>query len=520
MPNNRVVGVKKSRFQAVPTIPSTATFDFVSAGQNLKVTFENLLLNLGVTGTLQQEGDPLGVPVLDPQGSINGIRNLEQGFGITLNLSPQNGIEIATGFTFDEVGAVLVTDPVSPTPVFRSIEAGDGINVAEDGQQIVITATQEVISTKTVFVNELSDLPSPVLDEINLDDNTNYFFSNDVNLGVNRLIWGENTVISSANAALITLTYTGTGVMHTLGSGTNTIQNIKFVAASGTCFNSVLGGTVSGRNFVVEADIFGTFTDVPVFLMRNFNATCTTNGALFSGPSNGTLNFSFFIMNISAGTTIDLGTALFDSIRISTCEDFSNNSFFLSGLAASGNINAGGLAIVASVNANGSATPLSGISEDDSLYTYIGNNKIKDTIRSALAHVTGGATTTVIGATGVPQLLLATYIMDIASGWTVDATGRITNDQDKAQRASLTASISALRTGGGGGADNFTFFFNVDGTTILDTGVQKGLENTDTQNTTLVWEADIDPGSFIEIWVQRDQGANNVIGQDIKFRVS
>jgi hypothetical protein len=56
MANNRVVGVKKSQFGGGTVVSGSATFDYVENNKNIKITFEDLINNFGVTGTLEQGG--------------------------------------------------------------------------------------------------------------------------------------------------------------------------------------------------------------------------------------------------------------------------------------------------------------------------------------------------------------------------------------------------------------------------------------------------------------------------------
>ena len=97
------MGLKKSKFVADTTIPSTGTLDFVANGQNLKITKENFLTDLGVTGTISQTGPVTAVPVLDISSTPDfKVRNLVANGGLTISIGPENGILIAStaGDTF------------------------------------------------------------------------------------------------------------------------------------------------------------------------------------------------------------------------------------------------------------------------------------------------------------------------------------------------------------------------------------------------------------------------------------
>ena len=93
---NRVHGVKKSAFldSGATAISDSATFDYVDQGVNKKISFAELLKQLGTTGALEQVGDPTCTPVLDDQGAIKGIRNIAGGAGIDIGLDGTGCIQV------------------------------------------------------------------------------------------------------------------------------------------------------------------------------------------------------------------------------------------------------------------------------------------------------------------------------------------------------------------------------------------------------------------------------------------
>lgn len=145
----RGYGVKQSQFIEQTSILAGSSFGFFADGYNYQITYNNFLNGLGVTGTIAQVGDITGVPVLDIQGPNNFIRNLEQGSGISLSLSAEDGIEIAHNFTIDSVGEPIVQNGGAASPTFVSIEGGAGIAVATTGTRVVISST-ETLSFATI----------------------------------------------------------------------------------------------------------------------------------------------------------------------------------------------------------------------------------------------------------------------------------------------------------------------------------------------------------------------------------
>lgn len=145
----RSYGVRQSEFVVQTSILAGSSFGFFNNGYNYQITYANFLNGLGVTGTISQVGDVTGVPVLDISGVNNYIRNLEEGSGISLNLSAEDGIEISHNFTIDSVGEPIVQNGGAASPTFVSIEGGAGIAVDTTGTRVVISST-ETLSFATI----------------------------------------------------------------------------------------------------------------------------------------------------------------------------------------------------------------------------------------------------------------------------------------------------------------------------------------------------------------------------------
>jgi hypothetical protein len=139
---DRSYGVRQSQFIEETSVPAGSSLGFFNNGYNYQITYANFLSGLGVTGSIDQDGDPAGVPVLDIQGTVNYIRNLEAGAGVSINVSAQNGIEIEHNFTVDTTGEPLMQDIGDPSPTLVSLVAGTGINIVTSGSTIEISSTE------------------------------------------------------------------------------------------------------------------------------------------------------------------------------------------------------------------------------------------------------------------------------------------------------------------------------------------------------------------------------------------
>lgn len=134
-------GRKKSKFPALDAIPDGATLDFVSGSTNYKISKANFLTAMGATGTLVPDGSATRIDVLQASGSVYTIRGLEDGNGITVSVSPENGITIDLNLTQEGSFTALVDSFSVASPTFASLKAGTGISIAKASNIITISAT-------------------------------------------------------------------------------------------------------------------------------------------------------------------------------------------------------------------------------------------------------------------------------------------------------------------------------------------------------------------------------------------
>ena len=123
-------GRKKSEFIQQGTVLANSYLDYVVNGTNYKISYDNFVANLGVTGSIVQDGAVTGAPVLDVDGSVNRIRNLEGGSGINVNVSPENGVIVSHNLTASADGLPILLNTTAASPTIASIVAGSGISIA------------------------------------------------------------------------------------------------------------------------------------------------------------------------------------------------------------------------------------------------------------------------------------------------------------------------------------------------------------------------------------------------------
>jgi hypothetical protein len=504
-------------------IPSGSTLDFVISGVNYKILDTDFYAALGVTGSIVQDGVVTGTPILDVAGSVNNIRNLENGPGVKASVSAENGATIEHNFEQDTVGAPVLINPEALIPAIASIEAGDGIAVTSIDNHIEISVSGVPVSTKTVVVNELSDLPSPDVGVITLADETEYLFTNDVDVGVNTFLMGDGTVISGADSSVITLTYTGSGTMFA-ATTTCRVDSITLSCASGTLFNAV---AATGQEVfqmidmtVSSCDEIGTVDGYGAIQINNVAfSDITTDGLLFNGTI-GAFVGQTIIGVINAGTLFDLGTSVIGgfSLESSLFSLVGGGTVLLDGLVDSGNIATGGLGTVINNRIQGAGTPLNNIISSDDLWDFQINDDIQDTRTDAIISLTGNLTETVITTIDTPVLVAGTWdASQVASQFTVDANGRATFTGTKDTRLPITASSSVAMASGG--TKSIHVYIAINGTEVSESGGQNDV-STISGRTTVIWQHTFSPGDFVELFVENNTDTTNIIVSDSVLRVN
>jgi len=142
-------GRKKSEFIQQGTVLANSYLDYVVNGTNYKISYDNFVANLGVTGSIIQTGAVTGAPVLDVDGSVNKIRTIENGSGVLANVSAENGIKLSHNFVNDGTGTPLFLSTTADQPVFASLVAGNGI---------ALTSTDNYITIDQVGVAEYANV--------------------------------------------------------------------------------------------------------------------------------------------------------------------------------------------------------------------------------------------------------------------------------------------------------------------------------------------------------------------------
>jgi hypothetical protein len=531
MAHNNSRGRKKSNFPASPTTLAGANLDFFVQGVNYKITYENFIAGLGVTGTLEQEGNVLGTPVLDIQGTVNNIRNLENGAGVKASVSPEGGITLEHNFTADNSGLPILANPALASPTIRSLIAGDGITVTKDsGNEAIVVGLGEPVATKTISVNTISDFPAAVGGVITLEPETDYFITNDITTD-KRFIFGDATQIRSVGTETIALSYTGSGDMFTGIDVSFRIAGIALSCPTGTLLNvtDTVGNEKKNNVFldtvtVRECDKAGVLTSLfALYIHASEFTKVNSNGFEFLGGAQGFgyIDVQWVDHTIEAGAMYDLGTAVFDGVSINNHINFLNgSSSFVSGLTGSANIAANSIGTITLGRFEGTGTPLNNITSEDSSWDMQLNEGIANTRPDALLTLRGNSTQTSINV-NTPVKVVGTWVTERSSQFDVDSTGTSIYRASKPS-GGIPITISGNVRVVSGQPDDIVVYLAINGSEIINSGAPTEVPtgSPGVPFSIVIWQEELQSGDELEMWIENQTNGTNVIVESATIRIN
>jgi len=368
------------------------------------------------------------------------------------------------------------------------------------------------IFTKRVLVNVLADFPSPVSGLITLAANTQYMCANDIEFGVNEVLYGERSVIAGIESLVITLTYLGTGDFFTMTNTTNRVDNVTISAPNGRIFNwsSTSGAELRVTDIQCSSARFGTFTGSSSLLRFSFiSPSFTADGLEFAGSWASVL-WEVSGANVQAGTFFKLGTATFNSFLVDkVLMTLGATATFISGLASSANISAGGLGTILLTRISGTGTVLSGISPDDAFWEFFHNDEIADTRPDALLSMQNNAVQTVIAAVNTPVLVAGVWTIKDVSQMTADPNGRTTYIGGKDAKLPVTYSVSVEPVSGTN--IKMSAFVAIDGVVDVDSKRSGTGSAGSPTSITIPWQDTFSTNQYHEVFVENNDTTSNVI---------
>ena len=379
--------------------------------------------------------------------------------------------------------------------------------------------------TKRVIVNVLADFPTPVTSIITLADDTQYLLGNNVSLGTNELVMGNNCAVSGIESVSVTLTYTGTADMFTITNKRVRISNLSISCASGRVINfSDNTDTIFRMNDCsVSCATFGLFnstgTNGSTTRFTNVSpSTISSGGCTITGGWN-TWLWEVSATNITGGILFNFGSATFDAIILDLIlANLGGGTTLISGAASSANINTGGTAVVTRMLTSGAGTILSTVSVGDALWNFFHNDDIPDTRADGLLAMVDNSTETVIGATDTPVLIAGTFVVERTSQFTGTAAGRLTYNGGK--DATVPITFNGVFEAASGTNKDIHVSLHINGSVVSNSRTIGEISANDRKSILVVWQSVLSTGDFIEFFAENNTDTTNIIVTHSQVRVN
>lgn len=304
------------------------------------------------------------------------------------------------------------------------------------------------------FIRNVADFPEAVGGVITLEDDTVYTLAEPViNLGSNRLVSGQNTVIRSLDETVCNLAYLGTEDMITCVDVSLKVNNVTlFSPAANQTFNFT-SPTENERNLLIRECFFrtpklATISNVFTFQMENVAAQDLQSGITFV-DQNDDITLMGFVGDITDGIFLDLGSSTLTFMTVANGNLTMSSATFLSGLSNNGNITAGGAAVVEKVDFINPGTTLVGISQEDTQWNIQNVNGLPDSQNAADAYLTATETVTITTAGVYEHIGGVNWSSDIKSRFSSTSDGTITYDGIKNIDVIVSSTATVEKVGGG-----------------------------------------------------------------------
>ena len=370
------------------------------------------------------------------------------------------------------------------------------------------------VPSNFVFVEQASDLPTPVGSVITLAADTTYQFVANVDLTGDRLVASRDTTIigTSSETCKISSTGLGTGVPLLTSEWNTQVRNITFldvhtaIALDGTANNASFDWT--GVNFENVASV-GSLNNVDNFIFFN-GAFLSSVGLRISGTA-GTISFSssLFVGNGSAASIIDIG----GTANISRRFRIIYSSVVAFGATTGVTVNASATIpvegfILDQLNFSGGGTYLSGISKTDVESRILECRGIENTAILGGCFFTGNTTATVINTVNTPVQIQGTS-SEYAANQQFTHTSPITLRYDGAiSRSFVVRATLSVR----GATNNLqcTMYMSKNGSVVTNSAVEGRTANsTEAVNMSFQYITELNTNDEISLWI-----ANNNNTQD------
>jgi len=170
---------------------------------------------------------------------------------------------------------------------------------------------------------------------------------------------------------------------------------------------------------------------------------------------------------------------------------------------------------------NGTALAAGSLDKDDPKVESLANTFIPDTAPDALLSLTNNATETVIAASSTDGsnavLMAGTWVVERTSLFTGTTAGRATSNS--LRDAALPVTIQATIEAASGTNKDIAMYLFVDGVVVGSARSKNKVGQNDPRTLSIPWQIDFTTTKFVEIFLENQTDAINLIGTDAILRV-
>lgn len=201
---------------------------------------------------------------------------------------------------------------------------------------------------------------------------------------------------------------------------------------------------------------YGSFTDLATVssFIPGFNGNAVSGPKFFGNFKR--IAFEDMQFENLTGIAIDLGSATFDSFLFDGVYTPTATNVFIAGLASSGNVNAGGQALIHDVRFEGVFDPtLTNILASDIRWDFNNSSPLADSTNAADFFLIGGSETITTGSAGdwqeigIPGAGGVSWDSDISDRFTIGTNGVATYIGEMDVTLRITARATVEKVGGG-----------------------------------------------------------------------
>lgn len=493
------------------TIPKDGNYSFSVRLFKINPAFEwQVQCKIFVNAVLNQT---FGADVYNSNGFEDGVWNTYgQSFAFTEGDEITFRYEVSTGDTNNYL--------YISAPKFEYLDKGFTVpSIYSYPINSFLTASSGVVS-----VSSLNDLPTPSAGVITLLDDVTYIFTNNLDLGGNRLVGGSNTNILGYSSENCSLTSTGlsAGVPLYQSIYTTPIRHISFkdvdtaIDFDGTSNPDDMALDFTGVNFVNVPNV-GSVTEASNFIFDK-GAFLNSKGLSFDGTI-GTVGFGncLFSGDGLAGDILKIESTCIITRRFriiySSVVSFSSTVGVNVDVSATIPVES---YILDTINFSGGGTYLSGVSVTDNKTLFVNCKGISNSAEISQYYMNGNATATTISSVGVAVKVSGTTTSASVTQKFANINNRATYIGSFSRYFKITATLSFES----GNNNQIGCYISKNGTTINESEVYGTTGGTGrSENVTIQALVELSTNDYIEIFVENATSITNITVTDLNVIV-